>query len=219
MVWCWCLENLNRYWICDRCVSISIRCGNSSPLSTITNSSRTSRFRSVDLDTPYVDSCHHHVYSTKVELCENKSSARTQYSRLQPNFHLKDSANDNSGFLVCSVAPRELSHWRDMHDLGLYLGSNGTLYIGLRHREHPFCLFFALFRVVYFGASMHLHSKKRTHNNLKSPNICPVRFEGMLIMNIPKYPSFFYTSGDRGGGNATSIEEKKLNWGVWHNRH
>ena len=72
-----------------------------------------------------------------------------------------------------------------MHGLGLYFGSDGTEWIGRRHREHLFCLFFALFLVVCFGASMHIHAQKITHTDLKSPNIFPMRFEGMLILNLP----------------------------------
>ena len=60
---------------------------------------------SVELDTPDVDGGHLHGSSAKVESCNNKITALTQCSRLRPNFHLKERANDNSAFLVLSVAP------------------------------------------------------------------------------------------------------------------
>ena len=62
----------------------------------------------MELDTPYVDCGHLHGSSAKVESCDKKSPAPTQCSFLRPNFHLKESANENSGFLVYSLAPREL---------------------------------------------------------------------------------------------------------------
>ena len=61
--------------------------------------------RIVEIDTPDVYFDHLHVSSAKVESCDNKSPAPIQCSRLRPNFHLKDSANDNYGFLVRSIAP------------------------------------------------------------------------------------------------------------------
>ena len=107
-VWCWRIKNLNRDWICESWVSISIRCGRYSPLPTITTSIKTRRFRSVDLDTLDGDCGHLHGSSAQVKSCGNKSPAPTQCSHLRYNFHFKDSANNNSGFLVRSVAPQLL---------------------------------------------------------------------------------------------------------------
>ena len=74
----------------------------------ITNSRIMRRFCSVELDTSDVDGSHRHVSSAKFEPFDNKSTAPTQCSRLRPNFHLKDSSNENSEYLVHSVAPLEL---------------------------------------------------------------------------------------------------------------
>ena len=42
--------------------------------------------------------------------------------------------------------------------------------------------------------------------------VCPVRFEGMLILNLPiQCPHFAILPEIEGGSNATSIEEKHLN--------
>ena len=143
MVWCWRLKNLNIYWKCDSCVDSITRGDNRSPLHTITIISIMKRFRSVDLDTPYVDGGQLHVSFTKVEFCYNKSPAPTQCSRLRPNLHLKDSTNKNYGFLVCSIAPQALVQWSENHSLGLYIGSDNTAWICWRHRGR---LFLSLFR-------------------------------------------------------------------------
>ena len=59
-------------------------------------------------------------------------------------------------------------------------------------------------------------AKKGTHTNWKSPNIPPMRFEGMMILNLPiKFPHFAILQDIEGGSNSTSIEEKHLTWGVW----
>ena len=105
----------------------------SSPIPTITNSRRTSRFRLMYIDTPDVDCDHLHGSSSKFKSCDNKIPAPTQCSCFRPNFHLKDIDNKNSGFLVCSVAPRSLSQWSDMQVHGLNLGYNGPAWIGRRH--------------------------------------------------------------------------------------
>ena len=44
----------------------------------------------------------------RLNFANEKNTAPTRCSRLRPNLHLKDSANENYGFLVCSVAPRAL---------------------------------------------------------------------------------------------------------------
>ena len=59
----------------------------------------------MDLDNTYVDGGHLHVSSTNVEFFNDKIPTPTQCSHLRLNLHLKDSANDNSGFLVQSIAP------------------------------------------------------------------------------------------------------------------
>ena len=146
-VWCWRLKNLNRDWICDGCSSVSSRSGGSIPIPTIIRII-TKRSLSLDLDTPYVDDGHLHLSSTKVEFCNNKSPAPTRCSRIHPNFHLKDSANRNSGFLVQFISPWELRQWSDKHRLGLYLGSYVTERIRRRHRKH----IFQNFRVGHFRA-------------------------------------------------------------------
>ena len=58
----------------------------------------------MELKTPDVDGSHLHVSSAKVECCNKKILTPTQCSRLRTNFHLKDSANENSGFIVRSIA-------------------------------------------------------------------------------------------------------------------
>ena len=108
-----------------------------------------------------------------------------QCSRLQPNLHLKDSANENSSFLVRSILPRALIQRSDIHGLGLYLGFYGTAWIGWRHHERLFRLFFTLFEFCILVPLCTSTAKKRTHSSLKSPNILPMRFECMLVLNIP----------------------------------
>ena len=42
--------------------------------------------------------------------------------------------------------------------------------------------------------------------------VIPMRFEGMLIMNLPiEFPNFAILTEIEGGSNATTIEEKHLN--------
>ena len=149
MVWCWRLENLNRHWICDGYVYSSSHGDKFSPLPTITISSRTKRFRSVELDTTYVDVSHLHVSSTKVVFFGIKIPVPNQCSWLRPNFYRKDSTNKNYGFLVRSVASRSIGQWGVMHTLGLYFGPDWTIWIGWRHskRFSPFscCVFSHLY--------------------------------------------------------------------------
>ena len=48
-----------------------------------------------------------------------------------------------------------------MHIRGLYIGSDGTAWIGWRQLQAPFLSLFHLFRVVYFGAYMHLSGREK----------------------------------------------------------
>ena len=61
-------------------------------------------------------------------------------------------------FFFHSVAPRALSQWSDMYSVGLYLGSNGTAWIGGRHHDRLFVSFSSFFKL-NFDISMHLHSQ------------------------------------------------------------
>ena len=62
-----------------------------------------------------------------------------------------------------------------------------------------FVSFPPFFESCIFGASMHLHSQK-SHTNLKSPDIFPMRFEGILILNVPIEFSHFAILSEIYGG-------------------
>ena len=59
----------------------------------------------MEIETKDVDCGQLHVSSSKVKSRDKKNPASTQCSRLWPNLYLKDSANENSAFIVRSVAP------------------------------------------------------------------------------------------------------------------
>ena len=172
-IWCWRLKNSNWDWICDNCVSSSSYGVISIPLPNTTISSRTKRFSVEELYTHYVYGGHPHFSSIKVEFCGDKIPGSTRCSRLRPNLHLKDSANDNYGFCVWSIVLLSLSQWSGKYIIGLYIFSDGTAHIRWRHRKRMFQLFESCIFV------------KRTHTNLNNPNIFPLRYKGMMIHNNP----------------------------------
>ena len=172
-VWCWRIENLNRDWICDGCVSSSSCCGSSSPLPTITTSSSTKRSRSVDLDTTYVDGGYLHVSSTKVEFSDNKSPAPNQCSRLWPNFHLKDSANETSSFLFLSIATQHSAS--EVTCTALVSILVPMVYFGLVGAiASVFFVSFLTFLIRVFWCLYAPPRPKKTHTNLKKKFPCEV---------------------------------------------
>ena len=99
-----------------------------------------------------------------------------------------------------------------MHVIGLHIGSDDTAWIGRRHCKRLFRLLLYFFESCISVPICTSMAKKRTSNNLKSPKICPMIFEGTLILNLPiEFPHFAILLYIEGGSNATSIEDKHLN--------
>ena len=154
------------------------------------------RFRSVDLDTPYVDGGQLHVSSTKVKFWNEKIPAHTQCSHLRTNFHLKGSANKNPGLLFLYLAPQALGQWSEKHILGLYIIFYGTARIKQRHCERNF----RLFRVVYFRA---LYAPMRPKQELVLTSVfqifAPWCLKACWFWICQYIDLILYNSGDRRG--------------------